>query len=74
MCGPYGLGMSRQRLSPFDPSPQRDQAAPVELLDGNEEVAQSAAAASGARIVDADRVRSLKPTHIPSRSPGDELV
>lgn len=74
MCGTYGLGMSRQRPSPFDPSPQREQTAPVQVVDGNEEFAQAAPTAFGARIVDGDRVRSLKPTHIPSRSPEDELV
>ncbi|MDQ7877786.1 hypothetical protein Q9R08_07360 [Microbacterium sp. QXD-8] len=66
--------MSRQRPSPFDPSPQRAQTDPVQLVDGNDEAAQPASETARARMVDSDRVRSLKPTHIPSRSPGDELV
>lgn len=75
MCGAYGLGMRRQRPSPFDPSPQREQTAPVpQPLDGNGELPQPAATGARARIVDGDRVRSAKPTHIPSRSPEDELA
>ncbi|WP_349427522.1 hypothetical protein [Microbacterium sp. LWS13-1.2] len=43
-------------------------------LDGNGELPQPAATGARARIVDGDRVRSAKPTHIPSRSPEDELA
>lgn len=73
MCGAYGRRMTRDEHAPRAQRPHRIGSRETPRADSVGD-GDTAAPTDQDRADDESRTRALKPTHIPSRSPEDELV